>query len=317
MDDTLQINASKGKILIVEDEWIIANDIKYTLNSYGYETTGIMSSGQSAINSVTLDPPDLILMDIIIQGDMDGIETAIAIRKQMDIPIIFVSANADEGIMERAKNTQPFAYLLKPFDDRELHISIEMALYRHKMDKKLRDSEKRFRSLVENAADAFYVCDKHGLILDVNTAACEALGYSQEELLSLNIRDIYEKSDDNTLDTLLKKSIEGAITFESTHIRKDGTELPAEVRMAYFQDSGEDRFLALARNITEKNTLINELQDALAKVHTLKSAIPVCVIKKGLTNKSDMDKHLKEHHNAIVDNGICQECLSAFKDNLK
>lgn len=121
---------SKAKIMVVEDEWIIANDIKDCLVDLGYRVTAIAASGEDALARVEEDPPDLVLMDIVLKGAMNGIETARAIRAKRDIPVIYLTAYDNQFLVDQAKQTENFGYLLKPFKDRELHIAIDMALHR-------------------------------------------------------------------------------------------------------------------------------------------------------------------------------------------
>ena len=132
---------SEVKILIVEDERIIAEDTKQTLESLKYEVCGIASSGEEAIRIVEDSDPDLILMDIKIKGPMDGIETAEKIHQKRDIPLIYVTAYADEETLHRAKITEPYGYILKPIRKNELKIAVEIVLYKHRMEKQLRDIE--------------------------------------------------------------------------------------------------------------------------------------------------------------------------------
>ncbi len=120
----------KEKILVVEDEWIIANDIKDSLADMGYRVTAIASSGEDALAKVEEEPPDLVLMDIVLKGEMTGIATAQAIRARRDIPVIFLTAYDNQYMVDQAKKIDSSGYLLKPFKDRELHIAIDMALHK-------------------------------------------------------------------------------------------------------------------------------------------------------------------------------------------
>jgi CheY-like chemotaxis protein len=131
----------KARILIVEDEAIIAMEMEGNLQSQGYEITAVVNSGEKAIEKAEADTPDLILMDIRIKGDRDGIETAELIRHKFDIPVIFSTAYLDEERIERAKITMPFGYLIKPIQKRDLKVSIEMALYVNKVDAERRKAE--------------------------------------------------------------------------------------------------------------------------------------------------------------------------------
>ena len=126
---------AKSKIMIVEDEWITADDIRMSLQSLGYTVSSVVSSGEEAIQKAEKDKPDLVLMDIMLKGKMDGIEAASQIRSCYNIPIIYLTAYADEKILERAKITEPFGYIVKPFVNEDLKIAIEIALYKHRVEK--------------------------------------------------------------------------------------------------------------------------------------------------------------------------------------
>jgi PAS domain S-box-containing protein len=137
-------------ILIVEDERIVAEDLRETLKNFEYRVVAIAVSGEIAIEKVNELLPDLILMDIHLAGKMNGIEAAIEILKHHDIPLIFLTAFADKELVSRAKLAGPYGYLLKPYDEQELRISIEIALYKHKLEKNLKESEERYRGFVQN-----------------------------------------------------------------------------------------------------------------------------------------------------------------------
>ena len=139
------------KVLVVEDEKIVAADIKNTLQYLGYTVLGIASSGEEAVSKTRELMPELVLMDIKLKGNMDGIESVEKLRDFSSVPVIYLTAYADESTLDRAKITEPFGYILKPFDERELHITIEMALYKHKMECKLKESEKLFRTMADSA----------------------------------------------------------------------------------------------------------------------------------------------------------------------
>jgi CheY-like chemotaxis protein len=122
----------KGRIMIVEDIRLIAEDIKVSLTNLGYAVTAVVSSGEEAVQKAAQDRPDLVLMDIVLSGKMDGIETAQQMLSRYNIPVIFLTAYSDEKKLERAKAAEPFGYIVKPYNDRELHATIEMALHKHR-----------------------------------------------------------------------------------------------------------------------------------------------------------------------------------------
>lgn len=140
------------KILVVEDEGIVAQDIRNILENLGYTVPAIAASGATAVERAAEIRPDLVLMDIVLKGKMDGIDAAEKIRVHFDIPVIFLTAHADERTLQRAKMQEPFGYILKPFDKQGLSIAIEMALYKHRMDRRVRESEERYRKHSRNLA---------------------------------------------------------------------------------------------------------------------------------------------------------------------
>ena len=139
------------RVLIVEDNLVVANNLYDRLQDLGYQALGIARSGEQAVRLAAETKPDLVLMDIRLQGEKDGIQAADEIRRQRDVPVIYLTGYADQSILERAKLTDPYGYLLKPFDGRELDTTIEMALHRHAVERQLRESEEKYRALVEES----------------------------------------------------------------------------------------------------------------------------------------------------------------------
>ncbi|MCY7382173.1 MAG: response regulator [Microcoleus sp. CAN_BIN18] len=130
------------KILVVEDEIIVAEDIGFRLKKLGYIVTATVASGEEAIEKVTENQPDLVLMDIVLKGDMDGVTAAEKIRSKVDIPTVFLTAYADDKTLQRAKLTNPFGYIIKPFQQNDLRVAIEIALHRHEIETKMREALK-------------------------------------------------------------------------------------------------------------------------------------------------------------------------------
>jgi PAS domain S-box-containing protein len=138
-----------ARILVVEDGIIMARDIERRLTTMGYRVVGTAGTGEEAIRKARDVQPDLILMDVNLRGAIDGIAAAEQIRKNADVPIIYVTAYSDDATLHRARSTEPFGYVLKPFEERELRTTIEIALCRHGVDKDLRENEKRYRAIAE------------------------------------------------------------------------------------------------------------------------------------------------------------------------
>jgi len=133
-------------------------DIKRTLESFGYEVPYVAATGEAAIKKALEIMPDLILMDIVLKGDIDGVESASRI-KDLNIPVIFLTAHSEESTIERAKLTEPYGYIIKPYDPKELKYAIELAIYKNQMERKLKEREEMFRLLTETLDDIIYVVD--------------------------------------------------------------------------------------------------------------------------------------------------------------
>jgi PAS domain S-box-containing protein len=173
---------SSARILIVEDESVVALDLSSCLERLGYTVVGQAARGLDAIRKCKDLGPDLALVDIHLKGNMDGIEAAEQIRTRFDIPVIFLTAHADKDTLQRARVTEPFGYLLKPFDERVLDSNITIALYKHSVEKKLRQSEARYRTLFETMAQGVIYLDVDGKIVSANPAAESILGLSLDQM---------------------------------------------------------------------------------------------------------------------------------------
>lgn len=161
-------------ILLVEDERVVAFDVTHRLQLLGYPSPVVVPSGEEALKIAHEIKPDLILMDIMLEGELDGIATAIKLREQHDSPVIYLTGLVDPLLLQRAKVTGPFGYVVKPFDDRELHICIEMALYKHAAEKEQAERELLFSTTLHSIREAVIIIDKNGNITFCNPAA-EAL----------------------------------------------------------------------------------------------------------------------------------------------
>lgn len=126
---------AEGRILIVEDEYIVAIGIKRMLKEFGYTITGIASTGEDAIVKAESTFPDVVLMDIMLKGNIDGVEAAKEIKEKFEIPVVYLTAYSDNKILERVKPTEPLGYIIKPFDEKDLHSNIEVALHKNRKKK--------------------------------------------------------------------------------------------------------------------------------------------------------------------------------------
>jgi two-component system cell cycle sensor histidine kinase/response regulator CckA len=182
---------AKKRIVVVEDESVVALDIKKNLESLGYQVAGIVATGEGAIDEAAKTNPDLVLMDIRLKGNMDGIAAAELIRAQNDIPVIYLTAYADQDTIKRAKLTEPFGYVLKPLDTRELHSTIEMALYKHDVEAILKARERWLAITLKSIGDAVIATDASGKIEFMNPVAEALTGWKSEEALGQNLRNVF------------------------------------------------------------------------------------------------------------------------------
>ncbi len=172
----------KAKIMVVEDEYIVAMYMKTLLEKMEYAVTSVQTSGEAAISAVSGDAPDMILMDIALEGELDGIQSAELIRKKMNVPIIFSTAYTDDDMLRRAKLIEPAGYLLKPLDPRQLSITIEMALHKAEVEERLRQSEKRFRQMVEASPFPISIIDGNERLTYLNRKFMDVFGYTLEDI---------------------------------------------------------------------------------------------------------------------------------------
>jgi PAS domain S-box-containing protein/putative nucleotidyltransferase with HDIG domain len=191
----------KLKILIVEDENIVAKDIKGSLKGFGYDVVDIVGTGEEAIRRTDELSPDLVLMDIMLKGKMNGIDVARHIRENTRIPVVFLTAYADEDTLHSAKLSEPFGYIIKPFEDAELHSTIQMAVYRFDMERKLKEREQWLTTILKSISDAVIVTDQEGKITFMNPVAETLTAYAQDEALGKNVFEIYRIIDDKNLGT--------------------------------------------------------------------------------------------------------------------
>jgi PAS domain S-box-containing protein len=206
----------RAKIMVVEDEGIVAADIQDRLRALGYGVAAVVESGEEAERTAGSSRPDLVLMDIFLKGDIDGVEAAERIRTNWDIPVVFLTAHADETTLQRAKITAPFGYILKPFNDRELHTTVEIALFRHAIEAKLKNTERWLSAVLESIGDAVVATDKWGLITLMNTSAAVFTGWDPGEAFGKPLAEVFPLLDEVT--RLPVMSPVSKIMYEETDI---------------------------------------------------------------------------------------------------
>lgn len=251
----------QARILVVEDESIVAADIQDRLEALGYEVPATVGWGEKAVDLAGALRPDLVLMDIQLKGRMDGVEAAEQIRDRFSIPVVYLTANADHPTVHRAKVTEPFGYVIKPFEERELHTTIELALYKHRAEQTLKESEERYRLLVELSPEAIVV-QSDGRIVYANPSAASLFSAENADtLLDFGIADfVHPDHRENFLarENHLKESQQSSLKAEK-FVRLDGQERDVEVVLASVTYRGRPATQILTRDITERRRAEEQL----------------------------------------------------------
>jgi PAS domain S-box-containing protein len=255
---------SAAQILVVEDEGIVAKSIQADLEGMGYSVPVTVSSGEEAIRQVEGTHPDLVLMDIVLKGQMDGIEAAEEIVNRFDIPVVYLTAYEDNATLERAKTTEPFGYLIKPFEEKELHTTIEMALYKHRMEQKVKASERWLLATMQSLGDAVIATDARLGIRLMNPSAETLTGWRRDDAFGKDLSEIchiYDQDSPAVLESLASRAIQSSrrknLAGASRIVARDGREAPVEGSIGpIFDDEGNlSGALLVLRDISERQQL--------------------------------------------------------------
>jgi PAS domain S-box-containing protein len=253
------------RILVVEDENITALSIKKMLQDLGYVVTALVSSGEAALRYTAETQPDLVLMDIKLQGNMDGVAAAERIRAQFNIPVIYLTAFADEVTLQRAKVTKPYGYLLKPFEERELHNAIEVGLYQHQTERKLQESERWLAATLNSIREGVVTTDAQGRIMSMNPAAERLTGWQQAEALNqdcVEILNILAHEKNTPGESLLRKILPaGGELTNCLLLARDGLETFIDGNVAPLRDDQGNILGAVLtfRDISERRRAEEEI----------------------------------------------------------
>lgn len=235
------------KIIIVEDESIVALDIQQRLEGMGYSVIATAATGEQAIEQCEVSPPDLVLMDIRLNGEIDGIEAAGLIRSHSDIPVIYLTAYADDETLQRAKISEPFGYLIKPIEDKELKTAIEISLQRHRFEQALKESEQWLSTILNSIGEGVIATDTEGRVRYMNSVAESLMGSLLKDSRGDHLEKVIETLNKNTQEILLqdiKKILSGKAIFlpfrNIVLLDADGSERAFEYRVtAIYDDKGD------------------------------------------------------------------------------
>ena len=222
MESTLKL--AKTRILIVEDEGIIARDLETRVRKAGYDVAGIVETGEAVLKATDECCPDLVLMDIRLRGEMDGIEAARQLQLRHNIPVIYLTAHTERETLNRAKLTGPFGYLVKPVSAATLPTSIELALYKHRVEHKLRQQRAWLRTSLETMADGMIIVDQLGRIQYLNPAGETITGWTADDALGQPVGDVlrlFHPDEDGDFDT----------TFLASLLDRKPSAFPVEIKL--------------------------------------------------------------------------------------
>ena len=226
---------SQSRILIVEDDRIVARDIQQQLSRIGHNVVGVTARGEDVVPLIAEGRPDLLLMDIRLEGKIDGIDVAQQIHERFGIPVVFLTAHADEQTVSRARVTEPFGYLVKPFEDSQLRTTIEMALYKHAAERKLRQSERRYAVTLSSIGDAVIATDELLRVTFMNPAAEALTGWTQTEAVGQPLIEIFRiisedtrQAVDNPAAKVLRFGIVVGLANHTMLVARDGREIPID-----------------------------------------------------------------------------------------
>ncbi|HOP31526.1 MAG TPA: response regulator [Spirochaetota bacterium] len=266
---------SKKRILIVEDQLIIALDLELILKNLGYEVVGIVNTGEECVEFVKNNRPDLVLMDIMLSGDIDGIAAAEVIHKTLDVPIIYLTAHSDEKSLERAHLTGPYGYIVKPIQERELYTSIEIALHRFSMDRVLKKSEMKYRTLFEQSLDPIFITDENAVIIDANPSMVDLFGYPISQIIGHRADEFFKEQNEYQNIIALARTKGAVSNFECRMITKSGRVLDVQITVRKYEYGwqGGDGYQGIIRDITQYKLYFEELLRSRQELRNLTAHI--------------------------------------------
>lgn len=270
-------------VLIVEDEVIVAQNLASKLQKLGYTVAGTAINGHEAVAMALAHRPQLVLMDIKLQGELDGIATVEKIKKHLDIPVIYLTAHSDPNTLARAKISKPYGYVLKPFDERDLATQIELALYKHEADRRVREQREWLRITLTSIGDAVIATDEAGRVTFINPVAESLTGWKQDEAIGQPVQDVFRVVNEHTrevVDDPVRQVLQsGKIVALANHtvlLRKGGGEVPIDDSGAPILDA-RGRILGVVlvfRDISGRRRAEEALQKSQRKLSTILEQIP-------------------------------------------
>lgn len=253
--------SNRANILIVEDNSSMVELLCLTMKRLDYGVAGHAATGKEAIDLAINLLPDLVIMDIQLEGDIDGIEAAAKIRETCNVPVVYLTAHEDDALFQRAKGTEPFAYIIKPIVDKELRNVIEVALYKDQQDKKIKTIQEYNRNIIQSSMDMIVAVNNDRKIIEFNKMAEESFGYSREEVLGKHINLLYADKVEGL--AIHKKTLKDKrCVHEIQNRHKSGAIFPSLLASSILRNShGEEiGVMGISRDITEQKKIKKALK---------------------------------------------------------
>jgi PAS domain S-box-containing protein len=251
------------RILIVTAELPVARDLQTDLEQLGYDVVHVVSTGTEALQWAEAAVPDLILVDIVLTGEPDGIETSRLIQSHLNIPVIYVTGYTDTALIEKAQATVPFGFLFKPVQREAVSTTVQTALSRHGVERRIKNNADKYRSLFELSLDATGIIAKEGTFIDANKSFSDLLGYSREEILQMNARELWADPDERSEFTAAIRANGFVKDFEWSLRRKDQALRHCLLNSRVHQaGDGSIQYHSIVRDITRQKEAEKELNRA-------------------------------------------------------
>lgn len=259
---------TKTKILVVEDESIVAKDIQKSLEKLGYDVPATASSAASAYEKLELIDPDLVFLDIKLKGEEDGIHIAEHIKEKYNIPVIFLTSYVDQGTLDRAKVTEPYGYIVKPFNESDLKTTVEMALFKFSRDREVRESQYRLANALARVDECIIVVDTEGRVSYLNEKAENILGYSTATATGMDAFQLFSIEEDGSgplKKEVLLSQMRKNESWENREchllIKRDNSSMNVVINASSVHDE-KDQFLGCALIISDKQNVAQKSPEA-------------------------------------------------------
>lgn len=274
------------RILVVEDEYIVAKDIQRLLSDIGYESINCRY-GEEALNKAKEYNPIIILMDIMLAGEMSGIDAANTIREELDIPVIFLSAYSNDELIHSAKKAHPYGYIIKPFDAKILKINLDMAFARHYHDKMVKSSEERYRNIFENIQDVYFETAVNGIILELSPSIENYYHYTREELIGKNVEILYGNLKERDFFIRNLKETGRIRDYEITIKTRGGNLVPCSINAKLILDTKRNpiKIVGTIRDISERKRNEEALRKSEERFRQLAEMLPETIYESDSSGK--------------------------------